>query len=392
MHTFFAALWFGCALAPRAEGGAAPEVHIFVDPVRGRDDWMGSCEQPVRSISAALARIAEPVEGHPSITLEPGDYDSTGGVEMPTNSLQLAKRMRPDAYILIHASRALRNSSARATFRWKGERRMIEATEGQWRLSEIQVGTGEESQIRGLFAHGPVDVLLADARFELVSHSDAALWVERGARLQLTGPIVINQRDVGQESPENSYSGVVATDGGLIEFVDREHSKLVLGNGSLRASYYGTIRLGCQTAEITCHGRSNLLSVCNSGRIDLRNTMTTLVATDPKNTPIGLEHDGHVLAEDAVIKIRGKNDSAIALQKASTFTCNDLYLEGEFRTALWASSGSMFVGRFKGDVGRLEARTCATISVEKIVGKLRGAVDAQSGGVVSLPDRLVSSR
>ena len=66
-----------------------------------------------------------------------------------------------------------------------------------------------------------------------------------------------------------------------------------------------------------------VVSIGNGGRIDLRNTVTTLRATDPKNTPIGLEDDGHVLAEDAHVVIEGPNDAAIALQKASAFFCND---------------------------------------------------------------------
>ncbi len=51
----------------------------------------------------------------------------------------------------------------------------------------------------------------------------------------------------------------------------------------------------------------------------------------------------------------------------------------------------MFVGRFLGDVARLEASTGAGIHVEKIGGKLVGRVVAKSGGVVSLPDRTVHS-
>jgi hypothetical protein len=108
------------------------------------------------------------------------------------------------------------------------------------------------------------------------------------------------------------------------------------------------------------------------------------------NTPIGLEHDGHILAEDAHLKIIGPNDSAIALQKASTLTCNDIELDGEFEYALWASSGSMFVGRFLTDVSKLDAKTGAQILVEGIAGRLGEAV-AQSGGLISLPNRLVRS-
>lgn len=90
--------------------------------------------------------------------------------------------------------------------------------------------------------------------------------------------------------------------------------------------------------------------------------------------------------------MRGKNDSAIALQKASTLTCNDIWLEGEFETALWATSGSMFVGRFRTGIGGLSARTGASVNVEKVDGEIRGPVEAKSGGIVSLPDRAVGGR
>jgi len=280
------------------------------------------------------------------------------------------------------------NPKGTPVFAWKGERRTLEACDGRWILAGVQVGTFEAEQVRGLYAHGAVDVRVEDASFELRSHSDAALWAERGARIALHGAIRVNAR-TESEWPEDSYSGIVATDGGIVEFEDGARSSLVLGNGSLRASYYGSIRLGCATAELTCRTDSNVLSIGNSGRIDLRNTTTTLLATDPHNTPIGLEHDGHVLAEDAVLHIRGKNEAAIALQKASTLTCNDIHLEGEFATALWASSGSMFVGRFKSDVKKLTAKTGASVNVEAIEGKLVGPVEVESGGVVSLPDRVV---
>jgi len=105
------------------------------------------------------------------------------------------------------------------------------------------------------------------------------------------------------------------------------------------------------------------------------------------NTPIGLEHDGHILGEGAHVTIEGANDMAIALQKASTFTCNDIELHGQFGRAVWASSGSMFVGRFLTDVGRVEATTGASINIEKINGKLIGPAVATHCGNISLPDR-----
>ena len=365
---------------------------LHVDPEEGRAKGPGDKRHPFDSISAALAAIAEPVVGDWVIELAPGRYDTTGGVDMPERSLQLAKPMRPEARIRLRTKPERKDEGERALFAWKGERRTVHATEGRWVLEDLGVGSFDEGQVRGVYGQGPVEVTVRDVNFELRSRSDAALWAERGARIAISGAIRINDRELGDPVPKDSYSCILATDGGVVEVVDKSESSLVMGNGSLRTSYWGSIRLGCPEVRLTCHTDGNVLSIGNSGRIDLRNSETTLHAVKSNNTPIGLEHDGHVLAEDAVIRIRGKNDSAIALQKFSTLTCNDIYLEGEFRTALWASSGSMFVGRFKSDVGAIEAVTGASVNVEAIEGELHGEVTAASGGIVSLPGRVVSAR
>lgn len=82
------------------------------------------------------------------------------------------------------------------------------------------------------------------------------------------------------------------------------------------------------------------------------------------------------------------------LQKSSTLTCNDIKLKGPFKTAICAMSGSMFVGAFRGDVPDLSASTSATINSEELKnnGKIVGSVSARRGAVVSLPDRVVSSK
>jgi hypothetical protein len=174
--------------------------------------------------------------------------------------------------------------------------------------------------------------------------------------------------------------------------MQREGSSLELGNGSLQASYYGCIRLGCATARITCWTDSNNLGVNNGGRVDLQDTATTLCARKRSNIAVGPEHDGHLLAEGAHLVIEGDNDCAIALQKASTFTCNDIELKGTFRKTVWALSGSTFVGRFLGDVTQVEAHTGAGVHIEKVAGRIVGPLIAESGGVISLPDGTVRRR
>jgi hypothetical protein len=389
MHAFdpvcVRALVLLASLAPAfARPIAAVDRDLHVDPVRGDDSAEGTKERPLRSISAAIAKLPDPLDRSASISLSPGIYTSTGGVAMSERSLELVRRMRPGVSVEICG---VETDGKPTVLAWKSEI-MVDAREGAWKLRRLVIGTEEPGQKRGIQASGPVEVLAQDVSFRLRSNSDAGVMSRRGARVALRGTIRLNDPPPDGES----FSGIVATDSGVVEFDERQGSFLELGNGSLAASYYGSIRLGCEAASITSRTRSNCLSIGNSGRIDLRNTPTLLVATDPKNTPIGLEHDGHVLAEDAKITIVGTNDAAIALQKSSTLTCNDVELKGKFDRALWASSGSIFVGAFVGDVGRIEATTGASIHIEKVGGKVIGPIEARHGGIVSLPDRVVTSR
>lgn len=245
------------------------------------------------------------------------------------------------------------------------------------------------AQRRGAAVAGPAHVTLKDVTFRTRSHSDAGIHVHRGGRVSLRGAIRLNEH-LHDEAPAESFCGIVATDHGTVQFVERDGASLDLGNGSLSVSYWGCIRLGCATARITSWTDSNPLALSNSGRIDLHDTTTTLRARRRDNVPIGPEHDGHILAEGARIVLEGDNDCAIALQKASTLTCNDIELRGTFRKTLWAMSGSMFVGGFAGDVTQVEARTGASVHLEKVTGELRGPVIAAEGARVSLPDGTVA--
>ena len=266
---------------------------------------------------------------------------------------------------------------------------MVIASDGEWSIENVQIGTGTTRQRRGVMVKGPTQVTLKDVTFRTRSQSDAAIYAERGGLALLRGAIRINEH-LHDQAPDDSFSGIIATDHGTVRFAETDGASLDMGNGSLSASYYGCIGLGCKTARITSWGeQSNTLAINNGGRIDLHNTTTTLCAKRKRNTPIGLEHDGHILAEGAHIVIEGENEMAIALQKASTFTCNDIELKGTFGKSLWASSGSMFVGRFLTDVGDISADTAARINIERLGGKVLGEVTAQHCGMVSLPDRNV---
>lgn len=353
---------------------------LYVDAKKGSDRNPGSKRKPLKSLSGALAKLPPLV--HQSVTIEiaAATLDSTGGHRMPERSLQLMREMPPQVWVTFRG-----NGEERPILAWPGERRMIHAVRGNWRFDNLQIGNFSTRQRRGIMVEGPALVELKDIRFRLRSHSDAGIYVHRGGKVLLKGAIELNEHL--DADMEESFCGIIADDHGLVRFVEREGAFLKMGNGSLSAQYYGCIRLGCETAEITSRAyQSNNLAANNGGRVDLHNTKTTLLATNPKNTPIGLEHDGHILAEDAHIIIKGENESAIALQKASTFTCNDIELKGTFKTSMWASSGSMFVGGFLTDVNVLDAKTGAGIHVERMKGKVLELPKTRSGGQVTLPD------
>ena len=362
---------------------------IYVDPEHGRDEYSGSREQPVRSISEAIAKLPDPLLRSVTIELAPGSYKTTGKQGMPDGVLELMVRMRPGVTVKITGGPGPDGETP--ILAWEGGQAMIDIREGDWWIENLQIGTFTKRQRRGVMVAGPGQATLKDVTIRTRSLSDAGIYAHRGGAVSLRGAIRLNEH-LHEGAEAETFCGIIATDHGLVRFREREGASLSLGNGSLSASYYGCIRLGCETARITSWSeQANNLAINNGGRIDLHNTTTTLRAKQRRNTPIGLEHDGHILGEDAHLIIEGNNSMAIALQKASTFTCNDIKLRGEFEYCLWASSGSMFVGRFLTDVGRIEATTGANISIEKIDGKLIGPVKAKHCGTVSLPDRNVFS-
>jgi hypothetical protein len=358
---------------------------VYVDPIRGSDRAPGTAEGPLKSLSAAVARLADRLESPVTVVLAPGVYDTTGEQGMPANCLELMRRMRPGVTVRIVGQAG--QAGQCPTLAWEAGPAMVDVREGDWWLENLQIGTGTKRQRRGVMVLGPGHVTLKNVTFRTCSLSDAGIYADRGGKVSLRGAIRLNEH-LHNEAADETFCGVIATDHGLVRFVEHDGASLDIGNGSLSASYYGVIRLGCETARITSWGeQSNNLAINNGGRIDLHNSTVVLRAKQRRNTPIGLEHDGHILGEGANVIIEGPNSMAIALQKASTFTCNDIELRGTFDYCLWASSGSMFVGRFRSDVGRVEATTGANINIERIDGKLIGPVVARHAARISLPDR-----
>lgn len=374
----------GCLVAfGSAVACAGLPQEISVDPARGDDRNPGSAERPVRTISAALALLPDPLGESVTVHLAPGRYDTTGGHAMSTGRLELMHRMRPGVGVRIVG----RSPESPAVFGWESDTALVDVRDGDWWFENVQIGTFTTRQRRGVSVAGPGQVTLKNVTFRTRSLSDAGIHAHRGGLVSLRGRIALNEH-LHAEAPDESFCGIIAETHGVVRFEDHENATLEIGNGSLSASYYGVIRLGCATARITSWGeQSNNLAINNSGRIDLHDTALTLGAKRRRNTPIGLEHDGHILGEGARIVIVSSNEMAIALQKASTFTCNAIELRGTYETCVFASSGSMFVGRFKCDVGAIDATTGSTVNIEHIDGKLIGPVAARHAARISLPDR-----
>ena len=365
---------------------------VYVDGASGNDSASGSSGSPLKSISAAIDLLPDPLTQSVDIHIIGGEYRTTGERNMASNTLELMRRMRLGVKVRILGQPD--RTGNLPVLAWERGEAMVDVREGDWWMENMQIGSGSTQQRRGVMVMGPGHITLKNVVFRTRSFSDAGIYAHRGGKVSLRGAIKLNEH-LHDKANEETFSGIIAEDHGLIQFAERENASLDIGNGSLSAGYYGVIRLGCEKAKITSWGeQSNNLAINNGGRIDLMNTLTTLCAKRKQNTPIGLEHDGHILAEGAHIIIQGENDNAIVLQKASTLTCNDIELKGAFKSSLSAMSGSMFVGRFIGDITGVSANTCATINIEEMKnqGRISGPVSAEHGAVISLPDRTVSAR
>ena len=125
----------GDAAAANATPTAAENSELFVDPRGGKNTAPGTKRRPLRTISAALARLPEPLEGSVTIWLLPGEHETTGGVNMSERSLQLMHRMRPEVSVRFVGTDAEKAS----VLAWDGDR-MVDVYEGTWHFERVQIG------------------------------------------------------------------------------------------------------------------------------------------------------------------------------------------------------------------------------------------------------------
>ena len=366
---------FAVTLAGRACLGETSPKELYVDGAKGNDRAAGTSRAPLKSLAAAINRLPARIDDDVTIHV-------AGEVSAPPETLELNRAMRDDRAVRIVGAKS------GALLNWTtADAPLISVTSGRWSLENLQLGSRQKDQRQGVRVSGPAVVELHSVRIRTASVNSPGIHATRGGLAELYGDIALNEDLHDDAGKGESFCGVLADYFGVVRFRERDKASLSIGNGSLSANYYGVIELGCATATLTSwHEQANVIAVNNSGRIDFHSTKATLAARNPRNTPIGLEDDGHVLAEGAPITIRGfDNGNAIVCQKDSSFYCNDVTFDGPFRTALLASSGSTLLLGVIGDLPGGDATTGARIVLEKCTGKRIRPVNAMNQGVVIEP-------
>jgi hypothetical protein len=373
---------------------AAEGFEAYVDPIRGNDNNSGTKSSPLKTVSAAIEKVPELVAAAISVHLAPGVYKTTGAKGMPASLLILDRKMRREGDnridISVHIIGEGRNFEGAAKpgeviLDW-GTGLQIQVDNGIWNLENVQIGNRSyKGTQQGIIVSGSSSLVhLRNVRIRTTSLSGCGIGAIRGGEVQLHGRIELNE-DLHDQAPENSFCGISASYNGTVRWNDSS-GVLSMGNGSLSAGYFGVIELGCKTARITSWGRqSNNLAINDSGRIDLHGTETTLCSKHKENTLIGLEDDGHILAEGAKIILETEPDfpGYIVLQKASTLYVGTFIIHGNSGVNFSASSGSSLMGAVEGKVGQVGAETGSYIALwcsqkpESINESKHGMVDIQ---------------
>lgn len=366
-------------------------VHLFVDASTASAGGSGTREDPLPGLGAALERLPPLISNAITIHLAPGRYESWGGAAETKEGLTLDRPMSRSGRVSIVGSGAQFRERAplgEVVLDWGPGGFMVLARQGHWTLESLQIGRNRESQRGGVDVVGPALLELRDVRIRTGSRQGAGIRARHGGRVRLLGEILLNEHLRFQRATPDTFCRIRAEYGGQVQFAQREGASLTLGNGNLDAGYYGVIELGSEQASVTSWSeRWNTISINNSGRVDLHGTTLRVAAPDPRNTLIGLEHDGHMLAEGAHVILEAQgNTNGVVLQKGSSLYCTDLEIVGEIRRSLVAMSGSNLVVGVDGDLEEVAASSGASIIVSRLSGRLIGPVKTRSGGHVTLPE------
>lgn len=377
---------------------------IFVDSSEGTADGSGTKSSPYKSLRQAISCTPDALSTPMTICLAPGSYGSRQEGTAPEGTLYLRRRTLEGAEIRIVGmnqdfSKAAAPGQVCLDWTCRGDEPLVRTSEGVWSFENIQLGSRKAGQVNGFSVEGPGLLKLKNVRIHLRSTDGAGIHAHRLGRVHLDGRIELNEDLHGGLGKEkDSWCAIRASDHGTVQFVgSRGGSLLSIGNGGLRANYYGVIRLGFQKAEITSwgSGQQHNLAIANSGRIDLHGTTTVLRTMNPQNTPIGFEDDGHLLGEGARLVLHTAGVNGILLMKASRFFCYDIEFRGRPKYAVHATSGSTFNGSFIGteDPGTIYAEKGSDAIIHGSEVELKGPFVAKSLGRICLPNgrEIVSS-
>jgi len=375
-----------------ATGHAAVAISdVYVHPTLGLDTNSGSKEKPLKTISAAMSLLPDVIQQHIVIHLGAGEYNTTGGIDMPENNLILDRQMhRTSASVFdVSVTFAGENDSftrpadrGQVILNWPFTP-LIVAKNGIWKFQNLQIGNrnypGSQEGIRVLGTGS--EVHLKDVRIRTGSLSGSGICASRGGVVLLYGTIEMNE-DLHNRQMEASFCGIMADYGGIVKWQD-SNGNLSMGNGSLSTSYFGIIELGCKKVMITSWGgQSNCLAINNSGRIDMHGTEITLTARMQSNAVIGLEDDGHILAEGAQMIVETQSDfpASIVLQKSSTLYGGPITVAGPGKCSIYTMSGSNLVSGVIGEIQDLSADTGSYLNVYH-KGSV-GNISQSRGGIV----------
>ena len=342
-------------------------IDYYVNPTTGNDGNAGTMGSPWQTVSKILDVLPEVVTTQYRVFLAPGTYTSTGAHGTPSNVLSLDRRMRREGgtidvscYFIGTGPSFVGDAAPGEVVLDFGSTPLVLINGGTWYFQYVQVGDrsyGNSQQ--GFEVYGTDSLVrLRDVRIRTGSLSGSGIIASRGAAVQLYGTIEINE-DLHEIELASSFAAITASYNGSVKYRDPGGS-LSIGNGTLSALYYGTIELGCDTARITSWNRqSNCLAINDSGRIDLHGTTTTLKAQHVDNTLIGLEDDGHILAEgaDIILKTISGAPGRVIMQKASDFMGGTLQVDGPRGALFSTSSDSAIVCAVSGVVETVVADT-----------------------------------
>jgi hypothetical protein len=113
-----------------------------------------------------------------------------------------------------------------------GDEPLVLVTQGRWSLENLQIGTRQKGQRRGVRVTGPGVVELHDVRIRTASQSAPGLHATRSGLAELFGKIELNE-DLHEKAEGETFTGIEADYGGVVRFREREKASLSIGNGSL---------------------------------------------------------------------------------------------------------------------------------------------------------------